>query len=68
VFVDPVGTGYSRAANPTLQKRFNGLQGDIESVGEFIRLFLTPMSVGIRRCSWRAKVTGLRAPPAWLAT
>jgi carboxypeptidase C (cathepsin A) len=41
VFVDPVGTGYSRAANQTLQKKFNGLQGDVESVGEFIRLFLT---------------------------
>jgi carboxypeptidase C (cathepsin A) len=41
VFVDPVGTGYSRAANRTLQQKFNGLQGDVESVGEFIRLFLT---------------------------
>jgi len=41
VFVDPVGTGFSRAANATLQKKFNGLQGDVESVGEFIRLFLT---------------------------
>jgi carboxypeptidase C (cathepsin A) len=41
VFVDPVGTGYSRAANETLRHRFNGLQGDIQSVGEFIRLYLT---------------------------
>lgn len=41
VFVDPVGTGYSRAANETLRKRFNGLQGDTESVGEFIRLYLS---------------------------
>jgi carboxypeptidase C (cathepsin A) len=41
VFIDPVGTGYSRAANQTLQKRFNGLQGDIESVGEFVRLYLS---------------------------
>jgi carboxypeptidase C (cathepsin A) len=41
VFIDPVGTGFSRAANTTLQHRFNGLQGDIESVGEFIRLFLS---------------------------
>ncbi len=41
VFVDPVGTGYSRALNRTLQQKFNGLQGDVESVGEFIRLFLT---------------------------
>ncbi|HLX46672.1 MAG TPA: hypothetical protein VKR43_24655 [Bryobacteraceae bacterium] len=41
VFIDPVGTGYSRAASTTLQKHFNGLQGDIESVGEFIRLYLS---------------------------
>jgi carboxypeptidase C (cathepsin A) len=41
VFVDPVGTGYSRASNPTTQHRFNGLQGDIESVGEFIRIYLS---------------------------
>jgi carboxypeptidase C (cathepsin A) len=41
VFVDPVGTGYSRAANETIQRRMNGLQGDTESVGEFIRLYLS---------------------------
>jgi carboxypeptidase C (cathepsin A) len=41
VFIDPVGTGYSRAANETLRHHFNGLQGDIQSVGEFIRLYLT---------------------------
>jgi carboxypeptidase C (cathepsin A) len=41
VFIDPVGTGYSRAAKPELGKKFWGVQGDIESVGEFIRLYLT---------------------------
>ena len=41
VFVDPVGTGYSRAAKPELGQRFWGVDGDIESVGEFIRLYLT---------------------------
>src|ERR1051326_4435400 len=41
VFIDPVGTGYSRAARPDLGAKFFGLQGDIESVGEFIRLYLT---------------------------
>ena len=40
VFLDPVGTGYSRATKPELGKKFWGVQGDIESVGEFIRLFL----------------------------
>ncbi|HKZ32596.1 MAG TPA: hypothetical protein VJ648_09620 [Vicinamibacteria bacterium] len=41
VFIDPVGTGYSRPAKPELGKKFWGVQGDIESVGEFIRLYLT---------------------------
>src|SRR6185295_17808418 len=31
----------SRASKPELGKKFWGLQGDIESVGEFIRLYLT---------------------------
>ncbi len=41
VFIDPVGTGYSRAARSDLAQRYFGLQGDIQSVGEFIRLYLT---------------------------
>jgi carboxypeptidase C (cathepsin A) len=41
VFIDPVGTGYSRATRPELGKKFWGVQGDIDSVGEFIRLYLT---------------------------
>jgi carboxypeptidase C (cathepsin A) len=41
VFIDPVGTGYSRALTPELGKKFWGLQGDIASVGEFIRMYLT---------------------------
>ncbi|MGH9558680.1 MAG: S10 family peptidase [Bryobacteraceae bacterium] len=41
VFVDPVGTGYSRAASRDLQRRFNSLQGDVDSVGDFIRLYLS---------------------------
>jgi carboxypeptidase C (cathepsin A) len=41
VFIDPVGTGYSRAANQQVASRFFSLNGDIESVGEFIRLYLT---------------------------
>ena len=40
VFIDPVGTGYSRAAKPELAQKFFGLNGDLESVGEFIRLYL----------------------------
>lgn len=41
VFIDPVGTGYSRAAKPELNAKFLGLQGDLDSVGEFIRMYLT---------------------------
>ncbi len=41
VFVDPVGTGYSRAVKPELGAKFWGVQGDIQSVGEFIRLYVT---------------------------
>ena len=40
VFIDPVGTGYSRAINKDVGKKYWGLRGDIESVGEFIRLYL----------------------------
>src|SRR5438874_2532785 len=36
VFIDPVGTGYSRAVRPDLEAKFFGLHGDIESGGEFI--------------------------------
>ena len=41
VFIDPVGTGFSRAAKDDLDKKFWSFKGDIESVGEFIRLYLT---------------------------
>jgi carboxypeptidase C (cathepsin A) len=44
VFIDPVGTGYSRATKPELAAKFSGLQGDLASVGEFIRLYLTRYS------------------------
>lgn len=44
VFVDPVGTGYSRAARPELGAKFWGLDEDIAAMGEFIRLYLTRYS------------------------
>jgi carboxypeptidase C (cathepsin A) len=40
VYVDPVGTGYSRAAKEELNKKFWSIKGDLESLGEFVRLFL----------------------------
>lgn len=41
VFIDTIGTGYSRAVSQDIGKKFWGVQGDIASVGEFIRLYLT---------------------------
>ncbi|MBV8811991.1 MAG: peptidase S10 [Acidobacteriaceae bacterium] len=40
VFVDAIGTGYSRAVTQDLGKKFYDLQGDIAAFGEFIRLYL----------------------------
>ncbi|HLW52403.1 MAG TPA: peptidase S10 [Candidatus Angelobacter sp.] len=40
VFIDTVGTGYSRAVKKEFAKNFLGLRNDIASVGEFIRLYL----------------------------
>ena len=40
VFIDPVGTGYSRAMKPELASKFFSVNGDVESIGEFIRMYL----------------------------
>lgn len=41
VFIDPIGTGFSRAVRPELAAKYFGVQGDIESVGDFIRMYLS---------------------------
>jgi carboxypeptidase C (cathepsin A) len=41
VFIDPVGTGYSRAARNEKAADYHGFQADLESVGEVIRLWTT---------------------------
>jgi len=41
VFIDPVSTGYSRAVSGEKPKQFHGFKRDIESVGDFIRLYAT---------------------------
>jgi carboxypeptidase C (cathepsin A) len=41
VFIDPVSTGYSRPAPGEDAKQFHGVEQDVESVGEFIRLYVT---------------------------
>lgn len=40
VFIDPVSTGFSRAVPGEEAKQFHGFQKDIESVGNFILLYL----------------------------
>lgn len=40
VFVDPVGTGYSRAAEGEKPERFWGVESDASAMGAFIRLYL----------------------------
>lgn len=41
VFIDPVSTGFSRAAGKTKPGEFHGVRGDIRSVGDFIRRWVT---------------------------
>lgn len=41
VFIDPVSTGYSRPIPGEKAKEFHGYKKDIESVGDFIRLYLS---------------------------
>lgn len=41
VFIDPVSTGFSRAVEGEDPKQFHGLDEDIKSVGDFIRLYTT---------------------------
>ncbi len=41
VMVDAMATGYSRAANAELLKKFLGVRGDVQAFGEFIRLYLS---------------------------
>lgn len=41
VFIDPVSTGYSRAIEGEKASQFHDFKKDIETVGEFIRLYTT---------------------------
>ena len=41
VFIDPVGTGYSRAKTLEAKRKFSGVKGDLQSIGEFIRMYLS---------------------------
>lgn len=41
VFIDPTGTGYSRAVSEAALRYTSGVAGDLQSLGEFIRLYLS---------------------------
>src|SRR5882724_4968427 len=41
VFIDPVSTGYSRAVPGEAPKQFHGVEEDVQSVADFIRLYAT---------------------------
>lgn len=41
VFIDPVGTGFSQAVDEATAEKFWSVSGDIESMSEFIRLYLS---------------------------
>lgn len=49
VFVDPVGTGYSRMTDPAHADLFFNTVGDAESVAEFIRIYLRRYAPGLQR-------------------
>jgi carboxypeptidase C (cathepsin A) len=39
VFVDPIGTGFSRATRPEYEAEFFNVRGDIKAMAEFIRVY-----------------------------
>jgi carboxypeptidase C (cathepsin A) len=41
VFIDPASTGYSRIFPGVKKEKFHGVKQDVQSVGEFIRLYIT---------------------------
>lgn len=41
VFVDAIGTGFSRPADTQIGKKYWSVKGDIASFGEFIRMYIT---------------------------
>lgn len=45
VFIDPISTGFSKAAPGVDAKQFHGVDEDIQSIGDFIRIFLTKFNL-----------------------
>ena len=44
VFIDAIGTGYSRPDRPELGTKFYGVRGDIAAFGEFVRVYISKNS------------------------
>ena len=57
VFIDPVGTGYSRAAGGTDPKVFYSYPTDNQSVGVLSCSISTATSAGLRPNTWRGNPT-----------
>ena len=64
VFIDPVSTGYSRAVKGEKSRDFHGYGGDIESVGELIRLWTRGTAGGCLRSTCAASPTARCGRPA----
>jgi carboxypeptidase C (cathepsin A) len=57
VFVDPIGTGYSRPTKAEYGAEFFNTVGDAESVAEFIRVYASGSTRSILRSTWLVRVT-----------
>src|SRR5690606_23131228 len=68
VFIDPVGTGWSRPAEGQKAKDFHGYQQDLESVGDLIREWLGRENRWLSPSSSPARATAPPARPASPAT
>jgi hypothetical protein len=66
VFIDPVSTGYSRVTTGQKAKELHSFTKDIESVGEFIRLYVTRQQ-GVCPGLLHACLDAERRPPAQLS-
>ena len=56
VFIDPVSTGYSRSPEPKEEAQFHSVEGDVHSVGDFIRLYTTRYTLGVAEVPGRREL------------
>ena len=67
VMIDPVGTGWSRAAKADGAKAFYGVQSDADSLAKVVALYLSKNRAAPRPSSSWARATAASAPPRWRA-